>query len=187
MAKLVHRACRVVSGVSQTFESLQAQISSLQSQSANASGQPPAPSTQERKVKLSAILSQVDDEEAPLITEKELVAAYLRYSAIFGNDERPSKDSEPTLEQLSAVRRLVRQSSVPYVDFRVWGPFGHRLVKKIKLSGCIIGRDGRLTTTELTGPSNFGMWLQSWQVFSNVCIMLNIIDLGTLTKYKDLI
>lgn len=38
-----------------------------------------------------------------------------------------------------------------------------------------------------TGPTGIGMWLQSWQVFSNACVMLDIIDPGTLTKYRDLI
>ena len=85
------------------------------------------------------------------------------------------------------MHHIVSQSNPPYCDFAIWGPYGHRLVKKLKLSGYVIGRDGLLTSVEVTGPTSIGMWLQSWQVFSNVCVMLDIIDLGTLTKYRDLI
>ena len=96
------------------------------------------------------------------------------------------KESEPTSEQLSAIFHLVSQNNVPYCDFSVFGPYGHLMIKKIKLSGYIIGRDGTLQNVELTGPTNINMWLQSWQVFSNACVMLDIIDLGVLNKYRDL-
>ena len=141
----------------------------------------------ERKIKLSSILSQVDDTETTVMSEKDLVAAYLRYSTVFGDNERPPKESEPTSEKLSAIFHLVSQNNVPYCDFSVFGPYGHRMIKKIKLSGYIIGRDGTLQNVDLTGPTNINMWLQSWQVFSNACVMLDIIDLGVLNKYRDLI
>ena len=186
-AKLVLRACKVACGSDLTIADLKTQ---LQQAKSNAQTQPPtalSSSSDERRFKLTSILSQVDDSEAPVMTEKELVAAYLRYATIFGENERPPKESEPTAEQVSGLRHVVKQGNPPFVDFSVWGPYGHRLVKRIKLSGYVIGRDGMLTTVELTGPTNFAMWLQSWQVFSNVCIMLDIIDLGTLTKYRDMI
>ena len=185
-AKLVLRACRVVSGTDATIADLKKQLQQAQSAPGPQPVQAPS-SSAERRIKLSAILSQVDDSEAQMMSEKDMVAAYLRYATVFGSNERPPKESEPTVEQLSALRHVVQQGNPPFVDFSIWGPYGHRLVKKIKLSGYVIGRDGVLSTVELTGPTNFGMWLQSWQVFSNVCIMLDIIDLGTLTKYRDTI
>eukprot|EP00435_Cladocopium_sp_Y103_P031264 s206_g7.t2 len=187
-AKLVFRTCKVICGQGQTLEDLQKQLKEAQAQAQASSSTPAAVSTAaERKVKLSAILSQVDDTEAKVLSEKELVAAYLRYAAVCGEQERPPKESESTLEQLSAVHHIVSQNNPPYCDFAIWGPYGHRLVKKLKLSGYVIGRDGVLTGVEVTGPTGIGMWLQSWQVFSNVCVMLDLIDLGMLTKYRDLI
>ena len=187
-AKLMVRACKLVGGRGKTLEDLQKQIAAASQAPQQPQPQaPPVSTAADRKFKLSAILSQVDETEAKVMTEKELVAAYLRYSTVFGDNERPSKESEPTVEQLSAVRRLIDQHNAPYCDFSIWGPYAHRLAKKIKLSGYVIGRDGVLTSVELTGPTSFGMWLQSWQVFSNVCVMLDIIDLGTLTKHRELI
>ena len=187
-AKLVFRTCKVICGQGQTLEDLQKQLTEAQQKAQNATTPQAASSAaSERKVKLSAILSQVDDSEAKVLTEKELVAAYLRYAAVYGDGERPPKESEPTLEQLSAIHHLVTQGHPPYCDFAIWGPYGHRLVKKLKLSGYVIGRDGILTSVEVTGPTGIGMWLQSWQVFSNACVMLDVIDLGTLTKYRDMI
>lgn len=190
-AKVVFRTCKVICGQGQTIDDLKNQLQQAQTAAATAqaANQASAASSSagERKIKLSAILSQVDESEAKVLSEKDLVAAYMRYSVIYGDQERPSKESEPTLEQLSAMHHVVSQGHPPYCDFAIWGPYGHRVAKKLKLSGYVIGRDGLLTSIEVTGPTSIGMWLQSWQVFSNVCIMLDIVDLGTLTKYKDII
>lgn len=191
MGLLVVRVCKVVSGCGSTVEDLKAQLKAAQAASAQAALQASTStatsSAADRRIKLNAVLSQVDESEAVIMTEQELVAAYLRYSAVYGNGERPAKESEPTREQLSALRHLVQQGNPPYCDFSVFGPYGHRMIKKIKLSGYIIGKDGLLSSVELTGPTTFQMWLQSWQVFSNACVMLDIVDLGVLTKYKDLL
>ena len=37
---------------------------------------------------------------------------------------------------------------------------------------------------EIAGPPTMAMWLLSWEVFSTACIMLDIIDLGTLLAYR---
>ena len=189
MAKLVLRACRIVSGYEMTVADMKKQVADANAMAAmaKAASTSTTSAASERKIKLSSILSQVDDTETTVMSEKDLVAAYLRYSTVFGDNERPPKESEPTSEQLSAIFHLVNQNNVPYCDFSVFGPYGHRMIKKIKLSGYVIGRDGTLQNVELTGPTNVNMWLQSWQVFSNACVMLDIIDLGVLNKYRDLI
>ena len=186
-AKLVFRTAKIVCGQGQTMEELKNQLQQAQQQAKAPPAVPAVSTVADRKVKLSAVLSQVDESEAKVMTEKEMVAAYLRYSVVYGDSERPSKESEPTLEQLSALHHVVSQGNPPYTDFAIWGPYGHRLAKKVKLSGYVMGRDGVLTSIELTGPTSIGMWLRSWQVFSNVCVMLDLIDLGILTKYRDLI
>ena len=138
-----------------------------------------------RKVKLSAVLSQVDDAEIDVLDEKEILKGYLRYEAVYGKGERPPKDSEPTSEQISSISHLVKQGHPPYADFAIFGPYGHRLYKKIKLSGVTIGRDGLLKSVELHGPANLGLWAQSYQVLVNTLVMLDTVDLGTLLKYKE--
>ena len=110
---------------------------------------------------------------------------YLRYETLNGKGERPPKDSEPTAEQVSSLLHLINQGHPPYADFAIFGPYGHRLYKKIKLSGVTIGRDGTLKSVELHGPANIGLWLQSYQVLVNTLVMLDTVDLGTLLTYKE--
>ena len=110
---------------------------------------------------------------------------YLRYETLNGKGERPPKDSEPTAEQVSSLLHLINQGHPPYADFAIFGPYGHRLYKKIKLSGVTIGRVGTLKSVELHGPANIGLWLQSYQVLVNTLVMLDTVDLGTLLKYKE--
>ena len=187
MAHLVGRACRVIAGNGTTVEELRAQAlaaqTQLQQQVQQQSVQ--AASGTPRKVKLNAVLSQVDESEILVADEKQMIKAYLRYESVFGKDERPPKDSEPTAEQVSCIQHLLSQGHPPYCDFSVFGPYGHRMMKKIKLSGLTIGTDGQLKTVELQGPQSISMWLQSYQVLSNALVMLDAVDLGTLQKYRE--
>ena len=115
-------------------------------------------------MKLSSVISQIDDTELIVAEEKEVLRYYARYESVFGAGERPAKDCEPTAEQLTGLRHLCDQGSPPYADFSIFGPFGHRMMKRIKLSGFSIERDGSLRTVELYGPNNLGAWLQSYNV-----------------------
>ena len=103
---------------------------------------------------------------------------------MYGKGERSPKDSEPTAEQISSIHHLIKQGHPPYADFAIFGPYGQRLYKKIKLGGVTIGRDGTLKSVELHGPANIALWAQSYQVLVNTLVMLDTVDLGTLLKYK---
>lgn len=187
MAHLVGRACRVIAGNGTTVEELRAQALAAQTQLQLQVQQQALQTTtaSPRKVKLNAVLSQVDESEILVADEKQMIKAYLRYESVFGKHERPPKDSEPTAEQVSCIQHLLGQGHPPYCDFSVFGPYGHRMMKKIKLSGLTIGTDGHLKTVELQGPQNIAMWLQSYQVLSNALVMLDAVDLGTLQKYRE--
>ena len=189
MAHLIGRITRLVVGAATPIAELQAQLEAAQAAVAAATAaQPPATAASAagmRKGKLSAVLSQIDESEAVVMTETDMVACYLRYAAVFGSNEKPPKETERTVEQVSAIRHLLRQNCPPYCDFSIFGPYGHRLVKKIKLSGLMITKEGTLSTIELHGPPSITMWQQSYQVWLNVMVMLDAADLGTLMKYKD--
>eukprot|EP00435_Cladocopium_sp_Y103_P047095 s2113_g13.t1 len=131
-----------------------------------------------------AVMSQIDDTELVVADEKEILKYYARYEAVYGQGERPAKDNEPTAEQLTGLQHLVKQGSPPYADFSIFGPFGHRMMKRIKLSGYSIERDGTLKTVELFGPNNLGAWLQSYGVLATCLVMLDAVDLGHLQKYR---
>ena len=183
MAKLFFRACQLKAGMGVSIAELKAK----------ASAPPPSPTvpatstaltSPTKKVKLSSILSQVDDTELMVDSEADIVKCYARFENVYGQGERPAKDCEPTAEQITGLRFLCEQNSPPYADFAVFGPFGHRMVKRIKLSGYTIDREGGLKTTELYGPGNVGAWLQSYGVLKTILIMLDQVDLGHLQKYE---
>ena len=117
-AKWVGHLCRLIAGLS------------------------PSSAASVRKIKLSSVISQIDDTEILLDEEKEILKAFARFEVVYGKGERPPKESEPTPEQITAIRRLLDQGSVPYCDFAIFGPYGMRIMKKVKLSGVTLGRDG---------------------------------------------
>ena len=184
-AKLIGHVCRIVAGNGETIEDLKRKASAMTS----ASPGPTSPSTSAagRKIKLSSVISQIDDTEILLDEEKEILKAFARYEVVYGKGERPPKESEPTTEQITAVRHLLDQGSVPYVDFAIFGPYGMRIMKKVKLSGVMLGRDGSVKSQEFHGPANISHWIASYTVLQNVLVMLDAVDLGNLLRYKSLI
>ena len=177
MAKLVSRACQQICGGGETVESLK--------KAAAAAASTSGPSSPTKKIKLSAIAAQGDDTEITLTNEQAIVNMYLRYEQVFGKNERPSKDTEPTTEQLSVIQHLLDSGAPPYTDFAIFGPYGHRIERKLRLSGVTIGRDGLLRNVEIAGPPTIGNWLASYHVLMNALVMTGAVDLGILVKYKN--
>lgn len=112
--------------------------------------------------------------------------AFARFEVVYGKGERPPKESEPTPEQITAVRHLLDQGSVPYRDFAIFGPYGMRVMKKVKLSGVTLGRDGSVKSQEFHGPANITHWIASYTVLQNVLVMMDAVDLRNLLRYKTL-
>ena len=79
--------------------------------------------------------------------------------------------------------RLARDAC-PYVDFAVWGPFHHRLLKRSRLHGVVFGENGKMTPVELYGPADFGAWECSYQLLMTGLIGFNTVDLGPLEDYR---
>ena len=183
-ATLVGAACRSLTGLGE-LAMLRNEVAALKAApGASGSTASATSSAATRRIKMSAVISQVDDSEVYMMEEKEIIKCYARYEAVYGLGERPSKDAEPTTEQLSCIGHLLAQGAPPYADFSVFGPFGHRLMKRIKLNGLTIDRDGSLKSMELYGPSNLGIWLSSYTVLQTILIMQDAVDLGHLQKYR---
>ena len=182
-AQLFMRACQLVGGCGQTIQQMTAAIAAAKAAPATPGpAQTPSPA---RKVKLNAVASQVDDTEIKLLGESELVAMYAEYERVYGAGERPAKDCEPTSEQISAIVHLLDSGLPPFADFAIFGPYGHRIERKLKLSGVAIGRDGVIRQVELHGPPNIGTWLASYNVLMTILVMRKAVDLGVLLKYRS--
>ena len=106
-----------------------------------------------RKIKLSQVLSQVDDTEIDVLTEPQLVGMYARYEHLFGKGQRPHPSREPSVEQLTAIHGLIRSDQNPYVDFAIFGPFATRLKKRLKFQGLTLSKDGELISDRASWSS----------------------------------
>ena len=140
-----------------------------------------------KKTKLSQILKQGDDTEIDILPETSIAVGHGRWEAAFGPGKRPAEECECTKEQLSAVKHLLDCDCVPYVDFAIWGPFGHRIERKLRLTGQILQSDGTFRHVEIAGPPNLEVWLAAYDVLMTAFIMLDVLDLGTLLEYKKFI
>ena len=137
-----------------------------------------------RKVKLSQVLSQLDETEVDIISEAEQIKMYSRYEVLYGRGQRPSARHEPTVEQLSGLKALTDGGQAPYVDFAVFQPFGARMMKRIKFAGLVLNKAGGLMQAELYGPPDIDTWRACFEVFSASAIMLDLLDLGSIQSYK---
>ena len=172
-AKFLARICRLKLGVGRLVP---AQV---------APSAPSLPSSAARKFKLCQVLSQIDDTEIELLSEKELLAAYGRYEVLFGKGQRPPTDRDPTVEQLSAVQALLKSCQTPYADFAVFGPHGTRIFKKLKFQGLTLNKAGELVQSELYGPPTLAVWKACFETYTNLMVMLDAADLGPLLQHKS--
>ena len=138
-----------------------------------------------RKVKLSHVIDQTNELEVAIIDQDKLRAGYTHYKRTFGSFPDPKK--ELTQEQLTALDALIGMDAVPYADFAVWAPFGHRIQRKVKLTGMVMGPDGKLQNIELKGPPNYETWEECFSLWQTGMVMLQAISFATTERYKETI
>ena len=51
----------------------------------------------------------------------------------------------------------------------------------------VFAADGTLRTVEIAGPPDINVWSSSFDVFATGAIMLDILDLGVILKYRKMI
>ena len=136
-----------------------------------------------RRVKLATVADQANDNEVSTLSDSEVAEAYKRYQDLTGGP--PAPHEELTLEQLTALAALLAAQAPPYVDFSVWGPFGHRIQKKVKLNGLTLSASGELHPVELYGPSDFATWDSCFRVWRTGMLMLGAATLCSLDVYRE--
>ena len=67
----------------------------------------------------------------------------------------PSKEHEPSADQLAAVSQLVDSGNPPYVDFSLFGPRNKRFMRRLMYSGYVVSASGEWARKELPGPGSF--------------------------------
>jgi hypothetical protein len=77
---------------------------------------------------LSELVNAMWDHKLIPISDSTNSAIYARYSSVFGMD--PPKDTEPTPDQIAAIKMLDDLKFIPGVDFSLFGLHGRRAMKK---------------------------------------------------------
>lgn len=100
-----------------------------------------------KKVKLGTVADQAGDVEVVEMNHEQVAEAYTRCAEVTGGP--PTPHQELTVDQLTSLNAILRSSGPRYVDSRVWGPFGHRISKRVNLSGMHISSNGEVHPVEL--------------------------------------
>ena len=82
---------------------------------------------------------------------------------------------------------LLKRDCAPYVDFGVWGPNHHRVLKKWRTTGLQLRAGGVLKNIELSGPPDVDTWSESYKLLCTALIGFGAVSLGPLMDYSRLI
>ena len=135
-----------------------------------------------RTIKLSQVLDQSSDDTAPVLSPEAVKAFYVAYKLIFKRLPPPAK--ECTVDQLSAVLFRLKSGVPPYADFSVFGPYGSRLNRRLKMKGLQLRSDGELHTVEIFGPPGIHEWMKSFELLTTALVGFEAVSLGALLDYQ---
>ena len=71
------------------------------------------------------------------------------------------------MAQLSAMKHVVTHGCVPYADFGVFGTHAIRMMRKLRLTGLMLGPSGELFWSEMAGPMTYDQWEACFMVFGH--------------------
>lgn len=182
-APAARAAAEAESAHTKMLEKLQMELDAAKA----AADAPPPPPTDvgppRKKIKLSTIADQVNDQEVEVLDNKTVDELYANYVDRFGS--LPPDGEEATVEQLTAISVLLASNAPPYVDFAVFGPHGYRLQRKLKLAGYQICPGGEIRHVELAGPPTFAMWQRCYRVLRTALVSHNAVSPAKLDAYHD--
>ena len=139
--------------------------------------------TASRKLKLSALVDQTLDAELQPLEQAEIRAMYDEYVRRYG--DTPSPEAEPTSDQLAAVKQLLLSNCNPYVDFSVFGPRGHRLLRKMMFATVTLNAAGEWARRELPGPPTFEEWFNVFRCYRTTFLLLEAASAERLDGYCE--
>ena len=125
---------------------------------------------------------ETDDMEVDILDDVAITAAYARYSKKIG--AAPPPDQELSSEQLTTLCALFQSGRAPHTDMAVWGPYHHRLAKKIRLKGVRLNSVGEIVPVEINGPPDFEAWRESYGAFKTGRIMFGQISPARLDLHE---
>ncbi|CAE7648821.1 unnamed protein product [Symbiodinium sp. CCMP2592] len=144
----------------------------------------PASPSGGRKLKLSAILDPTLDADVVVLEQTETQTLYTEYKKKYG--DFPSHESDPSLDQLSALKQVLQAGAAPYTDFSLFGPHGLRLLRKQSFTAYVLNvSTGEWTKKEQPGPGSFHAWYEAWKVYRTAMLLLEVVDSERLDSYAE--
>ena len=141
---------------------------------------PSAPGTGRKR--MSEVLDQTNDSSFAPLAPEVVVEARLNFEKRTGGP--PPLAERPTAVQLAALWAILIAGLVPFADFAIWGPFGHRAAKLRKFQAWV-WIDSALQPRMLRGPSGYAAWRASWRVFRTAMVSLDAATPGALDFYQE--
>eukprot|EP00435_Cladocopium_sp_Y103_P008443 s1353_g2.t1 len=139
-----------------------------------------------RKLKLSAILDPTLDAEVIPLEATEIAALYEGYRQRYG--DFPGSDSDPSGDQLAALRQVISSGALPFACFTIFGPHGQRLLRQQAFTGYQLNvATGEWSKREQQGPSNYHQWHRAWRVYRSAMLLLGAADAERLDNYAETI
>ena len=194
LIRTVHRVCCLMAGIvapSEETKTLKDQLDEVVktvetlTQPGPTEAPPSKPPLSSPQVHLKQVISQASEEAVPLISQNELLKHWDCFKKIYGRDPKP--DEECTGDQLTGVNALLQRDMVPYVDFGVWGPNHHRLLKKLRNTVLQLHAGGVLRTMELAGLPDLHSWLECYRLLTTALVGFEAVGLGPMLDYSRLI
>ena len=136
-----------------------------------------------RKLKLSAILDPTLDAEVVPLTAAEQATLYQNYKDRFG--DFPGADSDPSPDQLAALRQVLSTGSLPFACFTIFGPHGQRIRKQTFTGYQLNVATGGWSKREQPGPSDYHHWHRAWRVYRAAMLLLDACDAERLDNYAE--
>ena len=109
---------------------------------------------------------------------------FARYEAFAREGHLPPENVCPSLDQMAAFKSALDAGDW-FVDFAIFGPYGARMVKRMRMVGKFFAPDGSLVPMEVYGPDCYWKWLDSANVLQVLVIMFDVLDFGTWQEYMS--
>ncbi|CAK0821560.1 unnamed protein product, partial [Prorocentrum cordatum] len=169
-------------GLSDALAVAQAAATAAQAAQAAASSHATAPQAKPGGAEFETVINQTWKGSIQPLGPEEVKDHFANYRAVFG-DKDPPAGEECNPIQLGGLKSILAGSGAPYLDFGVWGPNHHRLLRRIRFSGARFGAGGVLETVELLGPANLHSWEESYRLVITGMVGFKAVDLGNLLNY----
>jgi hypothetical protein len=106
---------------------------------------------------------------------------------VYGPNKVSTEIRACTAEQLTGLNAMKDAGVDFYVNFASWGPYGSRLLRKVKMTATLPQPDGSYKQVELFGPPDVASWKLCADVLETGIIYTDLMDYGTWVEYSNMI